>query len=449
MLSGRAPFDEGVRSRDRTTALLVLQVFVWLLVLLPARLVIGQFGAFGQPASIVGLCAFGLWAAGAARPGLLVRTVVPVRIAMVAVWIPGLISFAVMHLHSVTGDEVNSADRWVLYMLVWTGVALLAAEGLRDREDVLRLLRVAVAGSAFSAAVAIAQNRGFDLTKEIAKLPGLDVAGVLDSVLTRSGLRRPAGTATHPIEFGCMLGMALGPALVLATHDKVWPALRRWGALALIGLGIPISVSRSAIVGSGIAGAFWFVAASVRERLRALSALACFISVVFLTTPGLLGTLHDYFSAVGTDDSITTRTDDYAAVAKYIRESPVIGRGPATFLPKYRILDNQWLGSIIEVGVLGVIGLAVLYLTPAFLGRSMRRASRDPMTRGLGQAFAGLSFVVAIGSTTFDFYAYPMDPGFLSVYLGIAGALWAIQRETNAAELVAHRQVTQAGPRPP
>ena len=415
---------------DRSAALFILQAFIWLLGAIPARLVFRPIGYFGSPASIVGLMAFGLWACGAARPELLVRKVAAVRIAVVVFWLPTLISFAALHLNSVPTDEVNAADRWLLFSLVWSGVALLAAEGLRSRDEVMRLLRVVVAAGSFSAAVAVMQSRlNFDLTTYMEKIPLLSVDGTLASVLSRAGLNRPAGTATHPIEFGCMLCMTLGFALVLAFYDKAWAARRRWVVLGLIGVAIPMAVSRSAILGGVIVVTFWLFGATKSQRRQTL--VACFFGTiaVFLTSPGLIGTLKSYFVNVATDDSITTRTDDYSAVAKYIRRSPLIGRGPATFLPKYRILDNTWLTFGIELGLLGVIGLLVYFTTAARLGTLLRRRSSDPMIRAIGQACIGLSILVVVNSATFDFFAYPMDPGFIAVFIGIAGALTGLAKE--------------------
>ena len=201
-------------TKDRSAALFILQAFIWLLAVIPARLVFRPIGYFGSPASMVGLLAMSLWACGAVRPDLLVRKVVAVRVAVVVFWLPTLISFAVLHLNSVPSDEVNAADRWLLFGLVWSGVALLAAEGLRSRDEVMRLLRMVVAAGSFSAAVALMQSRlNFDLTKYMQKLPLLYTDGELAAVLSRAGLNRPAGTATHPIEFGCVLCMVLGFAL--------------------------------------------------------------------------------------------------------------------------------------------------------------------------------------------------------------------------------------------
>jgi len=411
-------------TKNRSAALLILQVFIWLLAGIPARLVFRPIGYFGSPASLVGLLAVSLWACGAVRPDLLVRKVVAVRVAVVVFWLPTLISFAVLHMNSVPSDEVNAADRWLLFSLVWSGVALLAAEGLRSRDEVMRLLRMVVVAGSFSAAVALMQSRlNFDLTTYIQKIPGLYTDGELAAVLSRAGLNRPAGTATHPIEFGCMLSMVLGFALVLAFYDKGWDAKRRWSALFLIGVAIPMAVSRSAILGGVIVLAFWLVRASKSQRRQTLVACLFGAIAVFLTSPGLIGTLKSYFVNATSDDSITTRTDDYSAVAKYIRRSPVIGRGPATFLPKYRILDNTWLTFSIELGLLGVIGLLIYFTTSARIGGALRRTSNDPMTRAIGQACIGLSALVIINSATFDFFAYPMAPGFIAILIGIGGAL--------------------------
>ncbi|MGB8859306.1 MAG: oligosaccharide flippase family protein, partial [Ilumatobacteraceae bacterium] len=426
-----------VEPRLPSSAVRVLQLFVILLAGLPARLVFAPLGAFGSPASVVGLAGFGLWATSALERGFLARKLVPLRVAVSLFWVAGLLSYAVMHLHSTPGDEVNAADRWVLFMFVWSGVALLGGEGLRHLDDVLRVLRVAIAAAGFSASVAILQARfNFDATLQMAKLPGLSVAGELESVLSRSGLRRPAGTATHPIEFGCMLAMTLGPALVLAIHDTGWAIRRRCTALGLIGLGIPMAVSRSAILGAAIVAAFWFTAADRAMRIKGAISLAVFSVVIFMTSPGLIGTLLSYFENASTDSSITTRTDDYAAVARFVRQSPLIGRGPQTFLPKFRILDNQWLAQLIETGIIGTLALLGYYLLPALFGRLVRRDATDPLMRAMGTAFVGMSVVVIVESMTFDFYAYPMDPGFLALFIGLAGAMYGFRNDIDGESAV-------------
>ena len=409
----------------RSTSLLLLQIYVWLMAGLPARLVIGSIGSFGSPASLAGLLTFGLWAVSAGKEGTLPRVVWPVRFGLLALWIPTLLSYAIMHLHSNPADEVNGADRALLFLIVWSGAALLTAEGLAGLDELLRLLRTLAVAAAYVSTVAIAQARfGFDFTLWLAKIPGLTVSGALQSVLDRSGFSRPAGTATHPIELGCVLAIVLGLTLVLAVFDHGWKPRTRWITLAVIGLGIPLALSRAGILSAAIVLVFWLAGASRKHVIRTLGASAGFVVLLFLTTPGLLGTLRNWFAGWSTDQSISTRTDDYPAVAYYIRRSPIVGRGPSTFLPKFRILDNQWLLQIIEVGIIGAIGFAVYLLLPGFLGRSARHRRKDDLWRSMGQALAGSSMVAVVASASFDSFTFPMFPGLWAVVLGAAGLLW-------------------------
>ncbi|HQZ33462.1 MAG TPA: O-antigen ligase family protein [Ilumatobacteraceae bacterium] len=414
----------------RSSPLLLLQIFVWMIVGLPARLVVGAIGSFGSPASLVGIICFALWAVSAAQPGSLARTVWPVRSAALVLAMPTMVSYGVMHLHSNPADEVNGSDRGLLFLIVWSGVALLAAEGLRGTHEMIRLLRTLTAAVAFASAVAITQTRlGFDLTTRMAQIPGLTVAGDLESVLSRSGFRRPAGTATHPIELGCVLAVLLGFAIVLAVHDHEWSRWRRWTALAVIAVGIPSSISRSGIIGAAIALVFWWAGADRLNRRRTQVALLGFGVLVFVSTPGLLGTLKNWFAGWSTDESISTRTDDYPVVARFIRNSPWIGRGPSTYLPKFRILDNQWLLSMIEVGLLGALGLAAYLLIGGILGNLARSASTDPLVRGIGQAMMGASVVAIVSSASFDSFSFPMFPGIWAAILGMSGLMYGCVRD--------------------
>src|SRR5690606_23890064 len=121
----------------------------------------------------------------------------------------------------VAGDEASNADRFVLYAVAMIGFALVAAEGPDDRDDVLELTRTFVAAVATMCAIAALQFRGVvDYTELVARLPGLSTYRPLNAVLGRGGLNRPAGTATHPIEFGSVVGLGLAAALYVGAHDR-------------------------------------------------------------------------------------------------------------------------------------------------------------------------------------------------------------------------------------
>ncbi|HEY7628440.1 MAG TPA: oligosaccharide flippase family protein, partial [Ilumatobacteraceae bacterium] len=77
---------------------------------------------------------------------------------------------------------------------------------------------------------------------------------------------------------------------------------------------------------------------------------------------------------------------------------------------------------------IGTLALAAFYLTPALLAAAWTKRTSDPLTRALGRMFIGISAVVVFASMTYDFFAYPMEPSFLAIYIGIGGALYGVFR---------------------
>jgi O-antigen ligase len=415
---------------ERFGPVTILRIYVVLLILVPPTYIIEPLGAAGTPATVVGIFAFGLWAVAVAAPGEnLRRTVVPLRVVLGFFAGSVLLSYAVLHTRTVPGAELLSSDRALLHLASWAGVVLLGAEGLRDREDLYRVLRTLVGAVAIMGIVGALQfYAGVNLAAYADHIPGLYANTDLHSIVDRNGFRRPAGTASNPIAFGCVLAMAMPVALHLARFDRVRSATRRWLPLVAIAAGVPVAVSRSAVVCALVAFIVIFLGLDPRLRPKALVSMAALSVFFYATTPGLLGTLRDLFLAHDTD-AYSARTSDYEVVAEYVRQSPLIGRGPGTFLPTtYLYLDNQYLMSIIEVGIVGLFTLIAYMLTTAILARGARHRSSDPRIRDLGQALAAAGISGAVASFTFDGFSFLTYAGLIPMCMGIAGALWQMER---------------------
>jgi polysaccharide biosynthesis protein PslJ len=358
----------------------------------------------------------------------LARTVVPVRVVVGLLALTVLVRYAVLHVGYVPVDELLTSDRIVLAIFSWSGVALLAAEGLQDRTELGRVLRTLVGAVAAMAIVGFLQFRaGIDLTTLPRRIPGLHENVDLVTIQDRSGFRRPSGTATHPIEFGCVIAVVFPLALHAARFDFARSRFRRWLPVAMIAIGIPVAVSRSAILGAAIAGFVVFLGLDPRVRPKALMAVAGFLVVVYATTPGLLGTLRSFFLSTGSD----SRINDYGPALAHIRQAPWFGHGPGTFIAdsdKNNVLDNQYLLTLIEIGVIGLAVVLVYLLAAAFLGRGARHRSDDPATRDLGQSLAAASVAAAVTAYTFDAFSFRMFSGVMPLCLGMAGGLWAMTR---------------------
>ena len=121
-------------------------------------------------------------------------------------------------------------------------------------------------------------------------------------------------------------------------------------------------VSRSAVIGAAVGVAVLLVVLPIAIVRRLLLAAAAFVTLVFLTVPGMLGSMVGLFSSAEGDPSISSRTDSYALAWTFFERSPLFGRGFATFIPRYRIFDNQYLLSLIEVGAIGFLALSACWL---------------------------------------------------------------------------------------
>jgi len=242
-------------------------------------------------------------------------------------------------------------------------------------------------------------------------------------VYDRNGFARAAGTSTHPIEFGVMLSMILPIALHYARTDSGRGLLRRWGPVAAITFAIPITISRSAFIGVIVVLAIVLPSWPVRARRTAYAAIVAVVTVVYLAVPGLLGTLLRLFTGVSTDDSALSRTNSYELAWQFIQRSPLFGRGVSTFLPKYRILDNQYLGLLIETGLVGLLAFLGLILTGVFVGARLVRSSPDPMVPSLSRSLVASVAAAACAYATFDGFGFPQVAGLTFFCLGCLGAL--------------------------
>jgi O-antigen ligase len=424
----------GKPARWFNSAVGLLRVQVFVTILIPARFVVTPLGSLGSPALLLGVVCALLWLVGTlADTEQQYRKCVPLRVVLAVFWTTLLASYMLMHFQTVPVDESGNSDRLLVLLFATSGIALLAAEGLRTRSEVLTVVRAIVQASAMMATIALLQFRiGWDPLAYLSKVPLLSTGSDFGGVLSRSSFRRPAGTAGHPIEYGVAVAAALAFAIHLLLHDTERHLRARWTQLALIGLGIPISISRSALLVALVVLAFFLVGAPRRVRLWAMGVIALFGIAVFMSVPGLIGTFRGLIGAGESDTSISTRTSDYDAAEPFISESPWFGRGPGTFLPKYFILDNQYLAATIEIGLLGMGAFMAYMLLPSFLGRSARHRSVDEASRSLGQALAGAGFATAIAAGFYDFLSFAMFTMVNAMTIGIAGAFWLCVRHEHA-----------------
>ncbi len=416
----RAPVAEPGPAAVRGGAATALVVYLVLLLALPQQLIVAPLGFAGSPATIWGLVCFLGWVwFHVNRVHAAVREPRAVRWAAVLFLGAVLLSYTHAMSHPMAGDEVSVADAGVLRTVSWIGVMLLAAEGLQDRRAWWRALDWLVGLCAVLALLGLVQGLTGETWVDRISIPGLTVNAPIALTDAREGHPRPIGTSTHAIEFGQVLTVAVliavGMALVRGTST-------RRVAVGLCGATSLLIVSRSAVVSIIVGSLVLAPVLSRRQRgVGAVIALATLIGA-YMLRPGLLGTLSRMFTGIGGDASARSRTDSYDYAFHAFAASPWVGKGFATFLPKYRILDNQWLLSAIEIGILGVVCFAVLMgsaVRSGFRAESVLVSGED---RVLTRACAAAVLAVCVGMLFYDGFAFPQATGLLFVVSGLAAA---------------------------
>ena len=427
---------------------------------IPSQLVFRPLGSAGAPASLWGIGALIWWVVATVRGSNPVRGLTGIRLGFGALTLAVLTAYAAGNLtgwyappsirqatdefwtllpatvFEITDTMISAADRGLMSFAGWLGILMITADGLRSRTDLERLTKWLIRFGAFVAMLGIVQYfSGIDIAG-LFRIPGLSANSEFGEVVSRSVVNRVSSTATHPIE----LGVAMAALLPLALHHSLHArgdgrSLRAWVPTVLIGAVVPMSVSRSAILVAAVAVLVLFLGWPRGWRVRALIVLPFVAVVMRLLAPGLLGTIRSLFANLDADPSVSGRTDDYAVVLHLYAENPIFGRGLFTFVPRYyRILDNQLLMILIELGLVGLIVTVVAVGTAFFGALGARRRTRDPLLRHLSLAIAASICGLVVSYVTFDAWGFPITAGLSFLLFGMAGcAANIVRRERQRA----------------
>lgn len=412
------------RGADATT---LLSVYLFLLWAIPSSMVVPALGSAGSPSNLLGVTAFFWWVwFHVRRTDPLTAGPQPVRAAMLAWLLIMLVVYAHAMARPIPGDEVSVADNGVLRLLGMAGILLVANDGITSWDRLHTLLRRLALAAGAVAVLGFVQYATKDIWIDRLSIPGLS-AGVVTELGARSGFVRPSGTSASAIEYGVVLSMALPVVIALAGSGNH----RRWVYRLLLVpmiLSIYLSVSRSAYLCATVALVVLALGWTNRQRLQALGFMVIVSAALYVTVPGLLGAILGLFSNADEDPSVASRTGSYDVAGAFISDSPLLGRGFGTFLPRYWILDNGYLGLLIEGGILGLVGLLVVI--GAGLG-SAHRAGKDVPAEDHELARALMASILA-GATClafFDAFAFPQSAGCVFLVLGAAGAMRRLATE--------------------
>jgi polysaccharide biosynthesis protein PslJ len=332
---------------------------------------------------------------------------------------------------SLSGDVLRNASSWVGFFIVM----YLAASAINSRTALDRTLMALVGASTIVAATAILEARtGQNYFNGIERLiPVLDFdPGNVVAPSERGGAVRAYASSQHAIPLGAMLVMMLPLAFYLfkRTDRKVWLV----AGLILI-MGALSTTSRTAIVMLIVIGLvfFWL---KRDATIRLLPWLPVALVVIQVAMPGTLGTFKAiFFPKQGLiaeeQEGEGTGTGRVADIGPSLQEwgrQPLFGQGLGTRLTSQfdqlqnaRILDDQWLSSLLEVGMVGVA--ALIWMIVRAIRRLKRFAKHDDSDYGwLLTALAAGIYAFAIGMLTYDAFSFIQVTFVFFLLLGLSAA---------------------------
>lgn len=145
-------------------------------------------------------------------------------------------------------------------------------------------------------------------------------------------------------------------------------------------------------------------------------------AVVVVAVPGLFSTMVGLFAGAGTDSSTTSRTNGLSRAPEFIATSPIYGNGFGTFLPRYYIFDNQWVLLAVELGVLGVVAFASLFVAGMWSSRRAWRASGRPDIALIASALVASTLTVLVLFGFFDGLSFPISASLPFLLAGLSAA---------------------------
>jgi hypothetical protein len=302
-------------------------------------------------------------------------------------------------LADLSGGETE-AIKPLTFFMGFLFVYMLVASTTHGLDDVDRLVRTLVVGATIVAVAAIyeasTQYNVFDHLNQW--LPFLEKQE-RDLESARGGRLRVFASSQHPIALGCALVMMVPLAVYLAERARSAWRTRGWLAAGMtLAVGSFGTISRTIIIMGIVTLIAWLVLR--REQLqRFWPLLPALPVVVHFVAPGALGGIWKAFfpkeglvSSLGgrAGETGSGRFADYGAANALWEQGFFFGNGPgslanvpveaerrmeeglqAVTIAANLIFDNQYLTTLVEFGIVGVIALAWLsFGTVIKLGRA-------------------------------------------------------------------------------
>ena len=259
----------------------------------------------------------------------------------------------------------------------------------------------------------------------------------------RAGGARAYASAQHPIALSVMLCMLIPIALYLAKY-AAWPhniynrKIFFGGIVTLQLFGVAAAVSRTAVVTLAVMFLLLLLLRPILGLVLASFALpAVVVAAAVIPKPfeAMFGGFLDPDSLIASQKTSpgftgAGRLADLEPALQIVAHQPFFGSGLGSRIvigdtANSFILDNQWLGTLMEVGALGVIGVLVLLLIPTFrLFGYAFEPTHTPQYTALALALA--ISIVGYGTAMFFYDAFGFFQTFMLLFMLLGVGAWVL-----------------------
>jgi O-antigen ligase len=331
---------------------------------------------------------------------------------------------------SVQPDVLKKLAFFATFFLV-TYLVSSTAGSLRDVDFLVRVL--ACSGTVVAAAALVESRTGYNVFNHLRSIVPFLKQDVAPPVFARGARLRVYASAQHPIALSAALVMIVPFAAYCAlTRRRIW----WWIALVVMLLGALATVSRTAVI-MIVATLAVFAWLRPRETQRMWPALVPLLIVVHIALPGAIGSFREAFfpqgGLIAQQQNANIGSGRLATLGPVLHsefKEPMFGEGFATRVTQpdeyvavanAPILDDQWLGVLLETGLVGTFALAWLFVRAV---RSFGREAKTDLTpRGwlLGAAAAS-SAAFFVSMFTYDAFSFVQVSFVFFIVLGIGAA---------------------------
>lgn len=322
--------------------------------------------------------------------------------------------------------ELDLAQKKLALLLAFGLFAWFAISAMRPSE--LRAFSVLTVWLASLCALGVIVERrtGFNVFYEVSRTilhPIATVAATPTMIHpdpTKFDRPQIVGPTEHGLAVTTMLSMALPFAIVGLMDARNLTRKAAYAAAATLILAAALSTERKTGVVVPAVVLLFLAIYRTRDLLRLWPLALVLAAAIHVAAPGALGTINELGGGTLQTDSSIGRTSDYVAITPDFVTRPLLGFGFGSLdvakPDTYRILDNEYLGQLLQVGLIGAAAyLAVIAAAIALAHRAIR--SGDPQRAGPALAAGAAAAGYAVASALFDVLSFPQTP-YVFLFMG-------------------------------